>query len=163
MVFLSFVPHYEYEARSYCLYFAFSAGALWTWLAPKGEGLSSLLVGLSFFCGMMVHYYFFICLVPFAIAECVNWRPWRFPSLRFISASGGIVTAGLLLLPEIAAEKAFNKVFWALPSLALLIHVYNEYFRSGLAVLVFAVLWLILVKRPRPGGEHPGPLEATRY
>jgi hypothetical protein len=99
---------------------------------------------------MMVHYYFFICLVPFATEEGVNWRPWRFPSLRFIAASAGIVAAGLLLLPEIAAEKAFNKVFWALPSLALPVHVYNEYFRSGLAVLVFAVLWLILIKTPRP-------------
>lgn len=146
VVLVSFVVYYSYEARSYGLYFLFAALATWAW-CHAGTRLGPVLFGACFFAGMMMHDYFFICLTPYALYEAIRWRPGRLPSAKLIAGIVGIACGILVLFPELLAQRAFNKTFWALPSLALMVNAYGTSLPFGIGVLCLVAAWLALWPR----------------
>jgi hypothetical protein len=76
----SILLYYGYEARPYGLYFMLSALALWIWTgASASTRWQAISFGLVMFLGGMIHYYFLLCLVPYALWEVLRWRPWQPP------------------------------------------------------------------------------------
>lgn len=100
----SALPYYGYEARPYALYFMFASLALWIWLHASDSGkLSSFLFGIVIFLAVAVHYYAILCLVPYAVWELSNWKPWRPPSSKLIAGCLGVLCAGALFSRQILA------------------------------------------------------------
>ncbi|HEX4229134.1 MAG TPA: glycosyltransferase family 39 protein [Bryobacteraceae bacterium] len=149
VVLVSYIAYYSYEARSYALYFLCSALALWVWCHARGR-LGPVLFGACFFAGMMMHDYFFICLTPYALYECLQWRPGRWPSAKLIGGAVGLLCGILVLAPQLAAQHAFNTIFWAIPTLGLLVNVYGTSLPFGVAIFCLAAAWLALVRKPSP-------------
>src|SRR5271157_3483638 len=88
----SFLPYYGHEARSYALYFMFASLALWIWAYDKdGSRLGAVYFGAAIFLAVGMHYYAILCLVPYAVWEAWNWKPWRLPSHKMI---GGLLGVG---------------------------------------------------------------------
>ncbi|HEY6342377.1 MAG TPA: glycosyltransferase family 39 protein [Bryobacteraceae bacterium] len=85
----TFLPYFGYEARSYGIYFMFAALAFWIWSNTSDQKLSSaVLFGAVFLLGVSFHYYFVLCIVPYALWEAARWRPWRLPSWEKIAHNG---------------------------------------------------------------------------
>jgi hypothetical protein len=144
----SFLPYYGFEARSYALYFMFAALSLWVWtLGRDGNRTSGIVFGLIFFLGTMIHYYFFLCLVPYAAWELSNWRPWRLPSLKITCGALGVLCAALVLRRPILAARQFSPVFWSKPSLYQLRVTYSDFFPDGLFLLALIIVWITLAGR----------------
>ena len=154
----TFLPYYGYEARSYAIYFMLAALALWLWTCTTNDRtISVILFGLMFFLGASFHYYFFVCLVPYALWEVSHWTPWQPPSRKLVAAILGTLGAIILLLRVIQPavhESAAD--FWARPSFFALKSVFSEFFPDGLFLLALIILWIVLA-----GGENksvaPGP------
>ena len=85
----TFLPYFGYEARSYGIYFMFAALAFWIWSNTSDRKLSSaVLFGAVFLAGVSFHYYFVLCIVPYALWEAARWRPWRMPSREKVAHNG---------------------------------------------------------------------------
>lgn len=147
----SYLTHYGYEGRSYALYFLFAAATLWAYIGKR----RAVLLAALFFCGVMIHYYLVLCLLPFAAEEAVNWRPWRRPSARIIGGVLGALAGLAVLLPQILRSRRIGTAWWAQPSAGRFPFVFNDFFPAGLFLLAVATLWVVLNERPETVAVRP--------
>jgi hypothetical protein len=157
----SFLPFYGYEARPYGLYFMFAALSLWLWLSTAEESRpAACAFGAVVLLGTAVHYYFIICLVPYAVYEVVRWR---MPSPKMIAGVVGAGFALLLLAPQILVGRRAGSggFWWAPPSLARLQFIIPEFFPTGLFLLAMIMVWISLTAG-RQSATVPGMSEGER-
>jgi|SRR5271157_403538 len=140
----SFLPYYGHEARSYALYFMFASLALWIWAYDKdGSRLGAVYFGAAIFLAVGMHYYAILCLVPYAVWEAWNWKPWRLPSHKMIGGLLGVgCAAAVLWLPIQAGRRMFPADFWARPTLDLLRQILPDLFPDGLLLLALIAVWM---------------------
>jgi hypothetical protein len=162
----SYLPSYGYEARSYGLYFMLTALALWLWTQTREENkFSALLIGVVFFLSAIIHYYTALCLVPYAIWEALNWKPWRLPSQKMIGAVLGVL-GGIAVLSEpiLAARHVYNGTLPGTPTVSFLSFAFSAMFPHGILLLALVMIWIALVGAnarivrlaPMPPGERIG-------
>jgi len=142
----SFLPYYGYEARSYAIYFMLAALALWAWTnASLSRNAQAVLFGAAFFAGVCYHYYFGICLLPFALSEFLRWKPGQRPSLKIVAGFIGCVIPVLLLSPLILSfSRKFAGGYWNRPSFLELRAIYSQLFPDGLFLLALIAIWIVL-------------------
>ena len=142
----SFLPYYGYEARSYALYFMFSALALWVWLCTSDDKKSAAIVfGVVLCLGVTMHYYFVLCLVPYAIWEILRGKRGQLASPKLIAGFVGAIVPAVLLSPIILSfSRKFSTGFWNRPSLGELRAIFPQLFPDGLFLLVLIVIWVVL-------------------
>jgi hypothetical protein len=130
-----FVTYYGHEARPYALYLLLAAVALWLWNFAPGRA-ASWAFGFTFLAGVGIHYYFVLCLAPFAIAAAIE-KQYIHPKL-IAGAAGALISLAALysqiastgrLAPSVSAA-------WQ-PSPAALLKTYVELIPLGL--FLFAV------------------------
>lgn len=145
----SFVIYYGYEARPYAIYFMLAAIALWLWIFTQEESKAAAVAfGAVFLIGVAVHYYFLLCLVPFAILALLERRIFH---PKVIAGAVGILCSLVMLYPQIAMSGHSVSVSgsWAPPSLRKLQEVYLEFFPLAMLPLVLFVIGVIVFGRPR--------------
>ncbi len=142
----SFLPYYGHEARSYALYFMFATLALWIWVYDRNDSwIGAVLFGVALFLAVGMHYYAILCLVPYAVWEVSNWKPWRLPSRKMVAALVGIgCAAAVLWIPIQAGRRQFRPDFWANPTLDLLRDALPGVLPDGLLLLALVVVWIAL-------------------
>ena len=142
----SFLPYYGYEARSYALYFMLSALALWVWLCTRDDKKSSaIFFGVVLCLGVTMHYYFVLCLVPYAIWEFLRGKRGQLASPKLIAGFVGVIVPAALLAPIILSfSHKFSTGFWNRPSLGELRAIFPQLFPDGLFLLVLIVIWIVL-------------------
>ena len=142
----SFLPYYGYEARPYGLSFMLASLALWVWLCtPNGKKSSAILFGIVLCLGVTMHYYFVLCLVPYAIWELLFGERGLRLSPKLIAGFVGAVVPAALLSPLILSfSRNFGTGFWNRPSLGALKGISSQMFPDGLSLLVFVVLLVVL-------------------
>ena len=142
----SFLPYYGYEARSYAIYFMLSALALWVWFCTRDEKKSSaILFGVVLCLGVTMHYYFVLCLVPYAIWEVLRGKRGQLASSKLIAGFVGAVIPAVLLSPIILSfSHKFSTGFWNRPSFGELRAIFSQLFPDGLFLLVLIVIWIVL-------------------
>ena len=143
----SIVLFYGYEARPYAIYFMISALALWIWTATKADSKrSAIFFGTAFFLGVAIHYYFVLCLIPYAIWEVLHWRPWQPPSQKLIAGVVGAAVPVILFYPLISSfAREFSRSFKAHTYLGALEDIFSHLFPLGFFLLPLIVLWLVIV------------------
>lgn len=154
----SALTYYGYEARSYALYFMFASLALWIWVHAGAGKLSSFLFGIVIFLAVAVHYYAVLCLVPYAVWEVSNWKPWRAPSGKLIAGCLGVLCAVALFSKQIVALRRVSPHFWARTEFSSLTASLNGYFKYGLFPLAAIMIWVALVGR-REKGAVASPMQ----
>jgi len=157
---------FGYLARSYAIYFMFSAISLWVWVHTRDDKRSSaILFGVVLFLGVLMHYYAVLLLVPYAVWEVSHWKPWQPPSPKLIAGILGVVVAAAILSPvALSFSRRFSAGYWAPPSFLQLRATFSEFFPDGLFLLGIAILWIILagtkdgnvVLQPMQPGESIG-------
>src|ERR1039458_1098009 len=162
----SFLPYYGFEARSYALYFMFSALALWVWTsASPARKTSALLFGVVLLLGVTMHYYAVMCLVPFALWEVICWKPGQRPSPKLIAGVVGVILPAVLLSPLILSfSRKFSSGFWNRPSFSELRAIFPQLFPDALLLLALIMIWVVLagmhdrstVVEPMAAGESVG-------
>lgn len=141
----SFLPYYGYEARSYGLYFMLAALALWVWLCTDDKKPAAILFGIVMGLGVTMHYYFVLCLVPYAIWEVLHGKRGRIASPKLIAGIVGVAVPAALLLPLIQSfSRGFATGFWNRPSLGALTAIFPQLFPNGLTLLVIIVIWIVV-------------------
>ncbi len=142
----SFLPYYGYEARSYAIYFMLSALALWVWLCTRDDKKSSaIFFGVVLCLGVTMHYYFVLCLVPYAIWEFLRGKRGQLASPKLIAGFVGVIVPAALLAPIILSfSHKFSTGFWNRPSLGELRAIFPQLFPDGLFLLVLIVIWVVL-------------------
>ena len=145
----SYLPYYGHEARSYALYFMFASFSLWIWAYDKDDNLrGAVLFGAVIFLAVAMHYYAILCLVPYAVWELLNWKPWHLSSQKMIAGLLGVgCAAAVLWVPIQAGRRMFRPDFWARPSLDLLRQTLPELFPDGLLLLALITVWIVLAGR----------------
>lgn len=152
----SFLPEFGYEARSYGLYFLMAALSLWVWIHTSNTRKSSAAIFAAVFvAGVMMNYYFVLCLVPYAAWELSVWRPWRPPSAKLIGGAFGIVCAAALLSPQILAARVNSADYWAKPSFRALREVFSSMLPGGLFLLCLIMVWAALTARDSAASATP--------
>jgi Dolichyl-phosphate-mannose-protein mannosyltransferase len=146
----TYLPYFGYEARSYGIYFMFAALAFWIW-SNTGDGKlsSAALFGAVFLLGLLFHYYFVLCIVPYALWEAARWRPWRLPSLKLVGAALGIGCAIALLSGQILGANRYSGTFWSKPSLFALREAFSAIFPDAaflLALIMVLAAWAMARK-----------------
>ena len=131
----SFVIYYGYDARPYAIYLLFGAIVLWVWMFTKAESkLAAATFGGLFLIGEAVHYYFFLCLIPFgllALAERRLFNP------KVFAGAAGIVVSLAVLRHQIASSRVIARLYpWTPPSLQKLDAFYVDFFPHVFLVLV---------------------------
>jgi hypothetical protein len=160
----SFLPFYGYEARPYALYFMVAASSFWVWTTTRDNKSSAVLFGVTIFLGIMVHYCGVLSMVPYAVWEIVDWRPWRRPSRKIIAGTLGLFAATALLFTHIEALRALSPHVPFRPSLWDLRKAFSEFFPNGLFLLGLIMVWVALTGSmqktisllPMPSGERLG-------
>ena len=142
----SFLPYYGYEARSYAIYFMLSALALWVWLCTRDDKKSSaILFGVVLCLGVTMHYYFVLCLVPYAIWEILRGKRGQLASPKLVAGFVGAIVPAALLSPIILSfSHKFSTGFWNRPSFGELRAIFPQLFPDGLFLLVLIVIWIVL-------------------
>ena len=142
----SFLPYYGYEARSYALYFMLAALALWVWFCTRDDKKSSaIFFGVVLFFGVTMHYYFVLCLVPYAIWEVLGGKRGQLASPKLIAGLVGAIVPAVLLSPFILSfSRKFSTGFWNRPSLGELRAIFPQLFPDGLFLLALIVIWIVL-------------------
>jgi Dolichyl-phosphate-mannose-protein mannosyltransferase len=162
----SLLPYYGYEARSYAIYFMFSALSLWLWTSTKADNkLAAVLFGVVLFLAVCFHYYAVLLLVPYALWEISRWRPWQPLSPRLLAGVLGVTVAIALLSAVIFAFVSLtSRAYWGAPTLGKFTMVFAELFPNGLFLLALMVVCIVLagtkdesiVLQPMPAGEAVG-------
>ena len=132
----SFVTYYGYEARPYALLFMLVPMALWLWVVTKDESKAAATAfGFLFLIGVPIHYYFFLCLVPFGILAVARKR---FFHPKVVAGAVAVIFSLALLYPQIASSHAAVQSFgtWNQQSLSRLQSVYGEFFPDAFVPLV---------------------------
>lgn len=137
----TFLPYFGYEARSYGIYFMFAALAFWIWSNTSDQKLSSaVLFGAVFLLGVSFHYYFVLCIVPYALWEAARWRPWRLPSAKLVGGALGIGCAIALLSGQILGANRHSATFWSKPSLFALREAFSAIFPDAAFLLALMMV-----------------------
>jgi len=144
----SFLPFHGYDARPYAIYFMLSALALWVWTSTRdGNKQSAILFGMVIFLGVAFHYYFVLCLVPYALWEIIRWRPWQPLSPKLITGVVGVLLPiallSRLILPSV---RDFSPGYYAPPSLWVLRATFSNFFPYGLFPLALIMIWVVLTR-----------------
>jgi hypothetical protein len=143
-----FVTYYGHEARPYALYLMLSALALWLWITTRpGSRPAAAAFGAVFFAGMAIHYYFLLCLAPFAIHALLERRVTQ-PKL--IAAALGVLAGLAVLSPQIANSRQLSQSISAVwrPTVPALAETYLELLPFPLlALAALAVAAGLLRKR----------------
>jgi Dolichyl-phosphate-mannose-protein mannosyltransferase len=152
----TFLPYFGYEARSYGIYFMFAALAFWIWSNTSDRKLSSVvLFGAVFLLGVSFHYYFVLCIVPYALWEAARWRPWRLPSVKLVAGAIGIGCAIALLSGQVMGANRYSATFWSKPSLFALREAFSAIFPDAAFLLA---LMMVLVAGVLASKEKVLPL-----
>ena len=143
----SLLPGYAYLARPYTIAFMLAALVLWVWTCTRTDGtVSAICFGAIIFLGVTFHYYFVLCLVPYALWEISRWKPWQPPSPKLVAGVVGVVVSSLLISPLIMSfSRQFSSVFANRPSLFMLRGVFSDLFPDGLFLLALITVWIVLV------------------
>ena len=162
----SFLLFQGYDARPYAIYFMRAALALWVWTYTRdGSVLSAMSFGAVLFLGVTFHYYFVLCLVPYALWEIIRWKPWQPPSLKLIAGVVGVVLPVAFLSRLILRFAGqFSPDYYAPPSLGALRATFSNFFPFGMFLLAMIAIWIILTGtsdnsialEPMPSGESVG-------
>jgi hypothetical protein len=154
----SFLPYYASEGRAYGIYFLVSAVILWCWFQR-----SALAFGGAIFCGILIHYYVIFCIVPFAVAEALEWRSGKRPSrLLMAGALGAFLSLVIQFQQILANRREFGTSFWASPTLHALRNIYEDMFPNllfpvALILICFAIFATDKQKEPAMSdGERVG-------
>ena len=142
----SLLPYYGYEARPYAFYFMLSAMAFWIWscTADDSKG-AAVLFGVVLGLAVTMHYYAVLNIVPYAIWEFFNWKPWRRPSPKLIAGVVGVAVPMVIMWPLATAySQQFSSNFWAHASFYELRTVFAGLFPDALFLLALAVVWVSL-------------------
>src|SRR5271157_6559026 len=144
----SILPFFGYEARPYAVYFMLAALALWVWTGTRADGRwSAIVFGVVFFLGVTIHYYFVLCLVPYALWEIIRWRPWQPLSPKLITGVVGVLLPiallSRLILPSV---RDFSPGYYAPPSLWVLRATFSNFFPYGLFPLALIMIWVVLTR-----------------
>jgi 4-amino-4-deoxy-L-arabinose transferase-like glycosyltransferase len=145
----SFLPFYGYEARPYAIFFMLASLALWIWTCTKREATwPAVYFGTTFFLGVMFHYYFFLCLVPYVLWEIVNWKPQQRPSPKLIAGLVGVALPAALLSPLVLTfSRQYPLFLLGDNSFAKLREIFSELFPDGIFLLALAFIWIVLTNR----------------
>ena len=142
----SFLPYYGYEARSYALYFMLAALALWVWFCTRDDKKSSaIFFGVVMCLGVTMHYYFVLCLAPFAIWEILRGKRGQLASPKLIA---GFV--GPLFLLRCCRQLSCHSPTNFRPASGIVHRSANsgqsipQLFPDGLFLLVLIVIWVVL-------------------
>jgi len=144
----SALPYYGYDARPYAIFVMMSALGLWVWSYTRdGEGLSPILFGVVFFFGVTIHYFFVLCLVPYALWEVRRWRPWRRPSPMLTAGLVGAAVPAALFSPLILTfgHRYSAGYSWGRPSFFALGEFYFDMLPAGLFLLTLIMAWIVLL------------------
>jgi 4-amino-4-deoxy-L-arabinose transferase-like glycosyltransferase len=148
----SSLPWYGYDARSYALYFMLAALALWVWTHTRDASrLSAVLFGVVLFLSITMHYYAVLCLVPYAVWEVLNWKPWRLPSVKMMGGLLGVLCAMVVLWGPIqGARRQVSPGFFLTPSPRLLLVPFSSLFPEGLFpeglfLMAMGMVWIAVV------------------
>ena len=159
----SILPYFGHEARPYAIYFMLAALTFWIWTGTRADGRwPAIFFGVVFFLGVTIHYYFVLCLVPYALWEILRWRPWRPPSPKLIAGVAAVVISVALLYPMAKFfAREFSKSFWARPSLSLLEGVFSRLFPLGFFLLPLIVIWIVVVGARNKNTSAILPMESS--
>ena len=173
----SFLPYYGYEARPYALYFMLSALALWVWTHTRDDSKwGAFLFGVVLCLAVTMHYYATLCIVPYALWEAIQWRPWKRPSPKLIAGVLGVVVPAAIQAPLIvsfahefsglSAEAVGPVGHWGsrAPSFWALRTTFSQFFPDGLFLLGLMLIWILClgaeerrkVLPPMPAAEGVG-------
>ena len=144
----SLLPHYGHQARAYSIYFMLAALSLWVWIHTSNERRSAAIAfGAVFFLGVTFHYYFILCLVPYAAWEALNWKPWRLPSQKMIAALLGVGWAfAVWWIPINAARRFFPSDVKSFLSIYNLPGIFSQFFPDGVFLLALVMIWIASVR-----------------
>jgi hypothetical protein len=134
--------------------------------------------GATLCLAVTMHYYATLLLVPYALWEAIQWKPWRPPSPKLIAGSVGIIVPSAILLPLVLsfARVAFSGPSRGDPSLAghssqfwSLLTTFSQLFPDGLFLLALLILMTVLLRgeektidaAPVPAAETLGWLFLT--
>jgi hypothetical protein len=135
----SFLPYYGYEGRCYALLFLFASAVCWAWIGNR----SALLLFALFSCGVLIHYYLVLCLVPLVMDEAWGWRPWKRPSARIVACILGSFVGIAVLSPQILASRRVHAgKWWTLINTRQIPVVLTDIFPAGLFLLAMATVWI---------------------
>jgi hypothetical protein len=131
-----------------------AALALWIWTqTPEASWLSAVLFGAVLFLSITMHYYAVLCLVPYAVWEVLNWKPWRLPSPKMMGGLLGVLCAAAVLWGPIqGARRQFPPAFFLTPSPRLLVLPFSSLFPEGLFpeglfLMAMGMVWIAVVGR----------------
>ena len=134
----SYLTYYAYEARCYGLFFLFSSAVLWTWIVRR----SPVLLFVLFFGGMLIHYYMTLCMIPFALDEAAQWRPWRRPSAALVACMAGVAAGAAVLLPQLmASRRVHGNDWWTKLNSRQIPTTFADFFPAGLFLLAMIAVW----------------------
>jgi Dolichyl-phosphate-mannose-protein mannosyltransferase len=152
----SFLPYYGYEARSYGIYFMLGALSLWLWsYGGRDRKIPAAFFGLTLFAATLVHYYSVLLIVPYALWELTQWRPWRRPSAKMIAGVIGLACGLSLLISQIRGAAGRAGTFWSPPSLYALQQTYSDLFPSGLFLMALVLIWIVVARTARGNDSIP--------
>jgi len=153
------LPFYGYEGRSYGIYFFLSAAALWGWITERHPVFFFVL----FFCGVTIHYYFVLCLVPFVAEEVYAWRGFRRSTMRTVAGILGGLAGLAAISPQIRATSHISG-FWAVPTFDTLANAFSDFAPRSPFLFAIALLWIVVAdRRKSPQIEAMSPAERTTW
>jgi hypothetical protein len=144
---------FAYDARPYGIELGGAAAALACWQAYVISARRFALLGMCFFCALVIacHYYGVLILVPFALGELTRARMNRKVDLHAWSALALAMFPLVLALPFIRAARSLGLTFWSRVEIGSLGDTYEFMFgRTALplaALLVAALIWIAFVNR----------------
>ncbi len=145
----SMLPNYGYEARSYALYFLFSALSLWVWACtPCDSKRAAMAFGAVLFLAVSIHYYAFLILAPYAVWELAHWRPWQRLAPKLLAGAVGVAVPLAVMYAAVARFlPMFSSSFWAAPTLSRFLPIFGELFPDMLFLLALIAIWAVLATR----------------
>ncbi len=158
----SCLPYYGFEARSYGIYFMLAAFCFWIWVHGQSKYLSPVLFGAAFLASILVHYYAVLGLLPYAVWEARDWRPWRMPSAKLFAGGIAALAAAAMLVPQMSGAKRYSAIFWSPPTPVRLKAAFGELFPDALLLLAVVIIWIAVASVARKGAPAFPMLPAER-
>ncbi len=164
----SFLPYYGYEARSYAIYFMLAALGFWAWTVDAGGGRwPVVLFGAAFFAGVCFHYYFGMCLVPYALWEVLRCKRGQRLSPKLIAGFAGAIVPIALLSPLILSfSHKFAGGYWNRPTFIELRAIFAQIFPDGFFLLALIMVWIVFTapeNEQRTSSQAMSPAEAVGW
>jgi 4-amino-4-deoxy-L-arabinose transferase-like glycosyltransferase len=142
----SFLTHYGYEGRPYAPVVLFTAIALWLWLNTEDSKPAAVAFGVVIFLLIEMHFNAVLALVPFGAWELFRWRPWRWPSSKFVAGVAGMFGAVGLSVVQMRQSAGWSGTSWCAPTAHALMVIWPSMFPVGLIVLAVMGILLCLAR-----------------